>query len=248
MRTITLTSIVTSLATLFSLSAANLAHADGPDIEGGMVGGSEGFFAADIGSHSGEAALAAGAPRSDVSGLFGLLKVQGGLLLRVTRFGSEAGLEGSFGLGWNSGGAYGGKEEGRLSCDLSFGILLVPMRAEALGGVAFKLAGGVGTDFDVDYLYASARLGFGEVSDTLGVELGYTYRVGDAPTGATLLEHKIAASVLVTDIDLLLGFAVDFGESTRYTGVAPARSEKFQVDTMRKGDYQDLIFTIGYKL
>jgi|GEM_PF-2030691 len=249
MRTITLTSIVTSLATLFSFTTSDLALAsDGPDIEGGLVGGSEGFLALDIGSHSGKAALATGAPRSEVSGLYGMLKLQAGLLLRVTRFGSEAGLEGAIGLGWITSGAYGGKEEGGLAADLSFGILLVPVRAEALGGVALKLAGGVGTDYDVDYLYASARLGLGEASDTAGLELNYTYRVGDAPTGATLTEHHLGAMVLVSDIDLAFGFALQLGESSRYTGVAPARSEKFQGGTMRKGDYQDFIFTIAYKL
>jgi len=231
-------------------SPLSVARADEPETVGALVGGSYCLFGVDLGLHSGEAALAEGAPRADVEGLYGMVRVTAGALLRVTRFGSEAGLEGTFGLGWIDGAAFGGREEARLSADIAAGVVVVPYRSALVGGSSFKLAAGFGSDHDVDYLYASGRMGFGETSGDFGLELAYTYRVGDAPTGATLTEHRAAAQVRMGGFTV--GVAGLFGESARYQGVAPAppaptdRAELFQEGTMRKGEYTDWQVTLGY--
>lgn len=220
------------------------AHADDSDTAGAMVGGSYFIFGADLGLHDGKAALAHGAERTAVDGFFGMLRMSTGLLMRVTRFGAEAGLEGTLGLGWISAGAFGGSEKAGLSADLAGGVVVVPYRSALVGGSAFKLAAGFGTDHDVDYLYASGRLGFGENTGAFGVELGYTYRVGDAPTGATLTEHKLAAFIRIDGF--ALGAAWLGGDSARYRGTGESRAERFQERTLRKGEYTNWLFTLGW--
>lgn len=235
--------LVSALA-LASALTASPAHADDPETAGALVGGSYCLFGIDLGTHSGEAALAEGGPRREVDGIFGMARITAGVLLRVTRFGSEAGLEGTFGLGWIDGAAFGGKEEARMSADLAAGVVLVPYRSALVGGSSFKLAGGFGSDHDVDYLYASGRLGFGETTGAFGVELAYTYRVGDAPSNATLTEHRAGLGLRLDGF--ALGLAWVLGDSARYKGTGPDRREVFQGGTMRKGEYTDWLVTLGY--
>ncbi len=240
-----LSSIVVGLLVAASLGTG--ARAEEPDTAGALVGGSYLFFGADIGTHSGDAALANNAPPTEISGPFGMVRVSAGVLLRVTRFKAEAGLEGTFGLGWISGGAYGGEEEGGLSADISGGIVVVPYRSKLVTGAAFKLNAGVGSDHDVDYLYAGARFGFGENDGDIGVEPAYLYRVGDAPTGSTLTEHRIGANIRIYGFALSVHYL--FGESTKYTKTAPAegpRGQRAQPGTMRKGEYSEWLLTLGY--
>lgn len=219
------------------------AHADEPSTAGALVGGSYCLLGLELGSHSGEATTTEGQPREDVSGLFGLARVTAGALLRVSRFGSEAGLEGSFAFGYITDGPFGGTEDARWAADISGGVVLVPYRSKLVGGSSFKLGGGFGSDHDVDYLYASGRFGFGELEDTtFGLEAGYTYRVGDAPTGATLQEHRVDLRLRIDGFAVGLGWMM--GESARYRGTP--KVEVFQEGTMRKGDYSDWILTLGY--
>lgn len=248
------TSISTASRTLaFALGLALLAApalggaaqaADEPETPGALVGASFVVLGLDLGLHSGDAALANAAPPTKVEGAFGMIRVNAGVLLRVTRFGAEAGLEGSFGLGWIGGGAYGGKEEGGLSADLSAGVVVVPLRTTSLSGAAFKMFAGVGSDHDVDYLYAGARLGFGENDGDFGVEPAYTYRVGDAPTGATLTEHRLAANLRIAGFALSVSYL--FGESKRFLSGKPANGQRFQEGTLRKGDYTEWLLSLGY--
>ena len=256
-----------SLLTSFVLSAIALAAtwpltppARADDLEdgdlkesgtaGALVGASALLFGVDFVSHSGTAVVqgqTAQAPPADVSGSFGLVRLTGGGLLRVTRFGSEAGIEGSMALGWSGDSAYGGAEKGGLIADISFGVVVVPFRAFSLGGFALKLNAGIGSDHDVDYLYAGARLGFGEESDDFGVEPAYLYRVGDGPGGITLTEHRIGLNARLWG--LTLGLHLLFGEAIGYKKAdapnTPAR-QAFQGGTIRKGDYSDILFTLGY--
>lgn len=234
-------SLVIALTVALPLSAA---RAEDPDVAGALVGGTYCLLGMDLGLHAGEAALAEGAPRADIEGFFGMARVTAGVLLRVTRFGSEAGLEGTFGLGWIDGAAFGGREESRLSADIAAGVVLVPYRSKLVGGGSFKLAGGFGSDHDVDYLYASGRMGFGETTGAFGLELGYTYRVGDAPSNATLTEHRAQAQLRIDGFTA--GLAWILGESARYKGTGVDAREVFQGGTMRKGEYTDWLVTIGY--
>lgn len=240
MKAITRIALAGALCLILPVSAA---RAD--DIAGAMVGGSIGLLSLDLGLHSGTAVLADGVPRTDVSGGFGMIRFKAGMLLRVTRFGSEAGLEGSFGLGWISGAAFGGKEEARVSADLSGGVVVVPLRLDALGGFALKLAGGFGTDHDVDYFYAGARLGFGEAKDAdFGLEVAYGYRYGEAPANASMKEHHVTVMARISE--LAFGVTWVLGETAGYRGVSPNRTERFPEGTMRKGDYGDWMLTVGY--
>lgn len=242
------TSRIIVLGVVLAASFGTAAHADEPDTAGALVGASYLTLGVDIGSHSGEAALGNNQPPADISGAFGMVRVNAGVLLRVTRFKAEAGLEGSFGMGWISGGAYGGEEEGGLSADISGGIVVVPYRSKLVTGAAFKLSAGVGSDHDVDYLYAGARFGFGENDGDIGVEPAYLYRVGDAPTGSTLTEHRIGANLRIYGFALSVFYL--FGESTKYTNVVPEegqpRGQRAQPGTMRKGDYSEWLITLGY--
>lgn len=236
------------LVGLLLTSLRTAAHADEPDTAGALVGASYLTFGVDIGTHSGDAALGDNQRPTEISGAFGMVRVNAGVLLRVTRFKAEAGLEGSFGMGWISGGAYGGEEEGGLSADISGGIVVVPYRSKLVTGAAFKLSAGVGSDHDVDYLYAGARFGFGENDGDFGVEPAYLYRVGDAPTNSTLLEHRIGANFRIYGFALSVHYV--FGESIRYTNTVPEigqpRGQRAQPGTMRKGEYNEWLITLGY--
>jgi len=233
-----------SLAVIFTWMSA--ARAEDPSVSGALVGGSELNFTLEAGRHQGDAVLAANTPRQSVAGYFGMLRLQAGFLLRVTRFGTEAGLEGSLALGVISSAAYGDSPEFHWAADISMGVVLVPLRLKALGGTAFKLAGGLGSDHDADYLYASARLGFGEDHGGQGFELGYNYRAGDTPVGAPLNEHRFGAMFLFDDADLQLGLSYGFGRTYRYLGSGATRVELADPGTMRKGTYSDLVLSIGY--
>ena len=238
-------SLLIAALALAPILSHSTARAGEPSTAGALVGGSYCLLGLELGSHSGDATVTEGQPRDEVGGLFGLARVTAGAPLRVSRFGSEAGLEGSFAFGYIAAGAFGGKEEGRWAADISGGVVLVPYRSKLVGGSSFKLGGGFGSDHDVDYLYASGRFGFGEFEDTtFGLEAGYTYRVGDAPSDATLTEHRVDLRMRIDGF--AVGLAWMMGESARYRGTTKPRVEVFQEGTMRKGDYSDWVLTLGY--
>jgi len=239
--------IITRLVSLaFVFTWMSVARAE--DLSGALVGGSSVNLSFEAGRHQGDAVLTANTSRQPVTGYFGLLRLQAGLLARVTRFGTEVGLEGSFALGAIGGAAYNNTSKYHLVADISLGVVLVPLRIDALGGTALKLAGGFGSDHDADYLYTSIRLGFGEDRGGQGFELGYNYRAGDTPIGAPLNEHRFGARFLFDDADIQLGFSYGFGRTSRYSGSGPTRVELADPGTMRKGTYSDFVFSIGYVL
>lgn len=245
------TNVIVMLATALVVASNSTSHAD--DETGSLVGSSFVRFGADLGSHSGEAFVDAAeggtlAGDTELSGFYGAARVTMGGLLRVTRFGTEVGLEGTCAMGYIGGGAITPKSGGIFFFDLSGGVVAALARLEMLGGFALKGFGGIGMDMDMHYLYAGGRLAFGETSDSLGLELGYTYRVGDSyGENVQIADHRFAADVLIRDANLTVGAALWLGSSHGdYTGTGIGRSENMQVDQLYKGDYTTIVVSVAY--
>lgn len=228
------------------LAAPLTAHAD--DETGSLTGSSFARVGVDLGSHRAEAyvPVADGGAligRTEMSGFFGQVRSTFGGLLRVTRFGTEVGLEGTFALGYAGGSAISPKSGGNFMFDMSGGVIAALFRLDAMGGIALKGLGGIGVDMDSAYLYAGGRLAFFETEGALAFELGYVYRVGDTHGEDVMLQdHRLSADFLIRDINLSIGAQYWFGEATRYV----AGKEALQRDQLFKGDYSTMVFTIAY--
>ncbi|MFO0746204.1 MAG: hypothetical protein U1F43_11095 [Myxococcota bacterium] len=113
-----------SLASLIMMAAPAARAEDLVDGDGSLPGAAFGSLGLEIGHLSTKVAMPNPvtpnlAVPSELAGFFGQVRLKGGAFLRVTRFGSEAGLEGSFALGYASGGAIDPAHGGNLMIDLS---------------------------------------------------------------------------------------------------------------------------------
>jgi len=233
------------LAAALVVASSNPSHADET---GSLAGSAFARLGVDLGSHSADAfvSLADGGDPSgqtSLSGFFGQARATFGGLLRVTRFGTEVGLEGTFALGYASAAAVAPKRGGIFMVDLSGGVVAALFRLDALGGIALKVVGGIGMDQDAHYLYAGGRLAFFETAGDVAFELGYLYRVGDTyGENVMLQDSRISADFVIRDLGLTLGAQYWFGSAPYVV----AGQEKRQVDQLFKGDYSSIVFTAAY--
>lgn len=258
------TATIPIFATALALTAmtATARAEDLDDGTGSLPGGAFAAVGLDLGFFSGEAVLPRTNPApqeaptgvTELSGIFGTARVKAGGYLRVTRFGSEVGLEGTFGIGLAGAGAIDPAGDSNLMIDMSGGINAALFRLEA-GHLALKLAAGIGLDQDSEFLYAGGRVSL-DPSPTLGVEAAYTYHLGDtAGEDATWKDHAIGATVVLKSLGIGIGAEYRIGSAHKYAAASGSPSpgvpatpaiELPQKDQLWKGDYSAFVINVSY--
>lgn len=126
---------------------------------------------------------------TEQKGMLYSLRYGMGAFAQLSRFGTLAGVDTSFALGWLD-----GDNAEHLYADMRAGGTLQPFYG-TIGPVALRLGGdfGVGYDRDQPYSYAGGRLGIGARSRQWMLDASYVRRFFDAPGNDPAHEERYAA-------------------------------------------------------